>query len=668
MDHNFIMAAKRTRPYILLIAAAVTGIFFLTPGGRSLDRFTYDSWFGLRGHQQLSDDIIFVAIDEISFQETGLRWPWPRDLHAKALQNIYAAGAKVVAIDILFPEPSDQQADQIFAQTLGNSGTTILAADVNTSEDNRFVVENNIRPLDIFITPHSRIGHVRTPTDPDGFVRRSDLELRELRSLGFEAARAFTDDACCELLPDAELPLIDYSGGPETVRTISYYQVLEPDQYLPPDLLKDKLVVLGVNTTSSAMPEERRPDHFPTPFTRWGEGYSPGSMVHANVAAALLGRGFIREIPLMLVWLAGFLIALIYGAVTMRAEFKTSAIVAAVTGFILLIVSYQLFIAQIYVSPAALAVPLLAVYVFSPYYRYLAEQKQRAYIRKAFSSYVNPEIVRQLEENPEGVRLGGKQVDATALFLDIAGFTDLSERHDPETIITFINELFSSLIDIAMEEGGTVERFLGDAIMVIWGAPTEQHDHADRACRTAIKMAREIKRISESEAETLGTRVGVRIGINSGSMTAGNIGADKRFNYTVLGDCVNLAARLENLNKVYGTTIMIGDATAQMLKSKFELRRLDTVTVKGRKTPEEIYELLSEANQLSPDMQQLTKAYALGLEFYRERNWQTAAGYFSDGLKLQTDGPCKTMLERCESFQSEEPPSGWDGVFDITSK
>ena len=169
------MAAARTRPYMLLVAAAVTALFCLTPMGRALDRLAYDGWFGLRGHQPLTTDIVFVSIDETSFQEIGLRWPWPRALHAQLLENIYEAGAKVVAIDILFPEPSEADSDQALAQVLNKYGTTILAADVSTSEDNRFVVENNILPLDIFMSPLTRLGHVRTPTDPDGFVRRADL-------------------------------------------------------------------------------------------------------------------------------------------------------------------------------------------------------------------------------------------------------------------------------------------------------------------------------------------------------------------------------------------------------------------------------------------------------------------------------------------------------------
>jgi adenylate cyclase len=663
------MAAARTRPYLLVVAAAVAAAFCLTPWGQTLDRLAYDSYFGIRGHQQLSDDIVFVAIDETSFEEVGLRWPWPRALHAQLLENIYAAGAKVVAIDILLPEASATESDAALAEVLRKYGTTILAADVSRSENNQFVVENNIQPLDIFLTPNTRVGHVRTPTDPDGFVRRADLELRDLRSLGYEATLAYTDGDCCQGLPADDLPLINFSGGPETVRTVSYYQALDPDKYLPADIFRNKLVILGVNTTSSAMPEERRPDHFPTPFTRWGEGYSPGSMVHANVAAALLGRGFMEASPLLLTCLAGLLLAIIYGLVTFNLSLITSTWIASGLTLAVFIGAYSAFTQQFYISPVALLLPLLAVYIFSPYYRYLAEAKQRAFIRDAFSTYVNPSIVAQLEQDPDSVKLGGKQVDGTALFLDIAGFASLTEKHSPEMVVDFINQFLSALIDIAMDKGGTVERFLGDAVMVIWGAPVEQEDHAQRACQAGVAMALEIARISAAESERIGAPVHARVGINSGSMTAGNIGANRRFNYTVLGDSVNLAARLEGINKIYQSTVIIGAATAAQLGDNFVLRYLDTVTVKGREQAEKIYELLGLNGEVPPEKLQAAEAYAEGMTAYQKRNWQKASDSFTKGLEADpADGPCAVLKARCTVFADNEPTADWNGVFDISVK
>jgi adenylate cyclase len=658
------------RPYLLLIAAALAAGFCLTPWGRVLDYATYDTFFKLRGPQPIQEDIVFVAIDETSFQEIGLQWPWPRALHARLLENVFRAGAKVVVIDILFSEPSTPEDDSAFAAALNTYGTTILAADINRSEDNRFVVENNIRPLDSFLTPLTRVGHIRTPSDPDGFVRRTDLVLRDLKSLGYMAALAYTDGNCCQELPDEELPLINFSGGPDTVNTISYYQALEPARYLPPDFLQGKLVIVGVNTTSSAMPDERRPDHFPTPYTRWGTGYTPGSLVHANVAANLLTNHFLKSVSITTAAGCGFLLAAAFGFLTINLSFRTSTTIAVITTAIISLTSFWLFTQHLtYLSPMVLLAPLLAAYLVSPYYRYLVEARQRAFIRKAFSTYVNPAIVDQLEKDPDSVKLGGKQVEGTALFVDIAGFTSLTERNDPQTVVTFINEFLSALIDIAMESGGTVERFLGDAIMVIWGAPTKQDNHAQLACRAAIAMMLEIERISATESERLGTRIHARFGINSGRMTAGNIGANRRFNYTVLGDCVNLSARLEGLNKIYQSTVIIGAATAAQLDAGFVLRYLDTVTVRGRKHPENVFELLGMEGKIAQAKLRAVDAYATGIALYQQRKWMSARDCFAAGLEIDiNDGPCAALKARCEDFFKNEPAADWDGVFEVRLK
>jgi len=658
------------RPYLLLVAAGIAAGLCLTPWGQSLDHVAYDTWFKLRGAEPVRDDIVFVAIDETSFQEIGQQWPWPRSVHAETLESIYQAGAKVVAFDILFPEPSDPAADAAFAEVLSRVGTTVLATDINVSSDNRFAVETIVEPWAGFQTPRVKLGHISTPSDSDGFVRRVEPQLRGFRSLGFEAALALTDGNCCIDLPEDTKPLLNFSGDTRSVTTYSYYQARDAARYLPDDALRDKLVIVGVSTMGNAMADERRPDHFPTPFTRWGGAYAPGSLVHANTAANLLNGSFINAASLPLTALVGFLIAAIFGFATFKLSFGLSSTIMGAASLSLLIASYFMFGTLLfYISPVALLLPMIAAYLFSPYYRYLQEARQRAYIRDTFSSYVNPEIVRQLEEDPAKARLGGKQIVGTALFLDIAGFTDLSERHSPEVVVSFINEFLSALIEIAMQHGGTVERFLGDAIMVIWGAPTDDADHAAHACAAAVDMANEIARIADLESQRLGAPVHARIGINSGSMTAGNIGGTKRFNYTVLGDSVNLAARLEGLNKVYKTTTIIGSETAAAISNAFVLRPLDKVTVKGRQQAEQIFELLGRSGSLAEQLQAAANAYALGLKHYQDGNWQSARDAFAMGLERRPDdGPCQTMLERCDDFLSSPPPETWSGVYDITSK
>jgi adenylate cyclase len=245
----------------------------------------------------------------------------------------------------------------------------------------------------------------------------------------------------------------------------------------------------------------------------------------------------------------------------------------------------------------------------------------------------------------------------------------LSEKHPPETIINFINEFLSELIEIAMDKDGTVERFLGDAVMVIWGAPVEQANHAALACEAAVRMREAIDRVADTESERLGARVHARIGVNSGSMTAGNVGANKRFNYTVLGDCVNLAARLEGLNKVYQTTLLIGSATAAEIDDAFVVREIDTVTVKGRQQPETVFEILGMANEVPDTKLEAASAYAKGREAYRRRDWEKATQHFAAGLEADaSDGPCAAMLSRCNRYRANPPPEDWTGVYNVDTK
>ncbi|NNM00279.1 MAG: adenylate/guanylate cyclase domain-containing protein, partial [Gammaproteobacteria bacterium] len=239
----------------------------------------------------------------------------------------------------------------------------------------------------------------------------------------------------------------------------------------------------------------------------------------------------------------------------------------------------------------------------------------------------------------------------------------------PEAMVDFINEFLSAMIDIAMEEGGTVERFLGDAVMVIWGAPTAQPDHAERACRAALTMAERIRTISRQEAARMGVPISVRIGINSGSMIAGNIGANRRFNYTVLGDCVNLAARLEGVNKLYGTTILVGSATEAALDKDIERRFIDTVRVKGRGEPEQIYELLGRRGTVPGMRREAAERYGKAWKLYRAQRWDEAAALFDRCAEIDSDDDAaRAMAQRCRRFEKQPPGDDWDGVFDIETK
>jgi adenylate cyclase len=460
---------------------------------------------------------------------------------------------------------------------------------------------------------------------------------------------------------------IDFAGTPPMVQTVSYYQALDPQRYLPAGTFLDKLVIIGVNTASSVMPGSRTPDHYPTPFTRWGGGYMPGSFIHANIVANLLYGAPIAFTPRPVMALVGLLLAAVYWRFTTTRDLPLRSAVLAILLFLLGTAAFLAF-AQLhrYVSPLGLLLPMLTIYLQSPYYDYLQASRQRAFIRGALSSYVSPQVVALIDRDPDVLRLGGTRVEGSVLFLDIAGFTTLTERHSPELIVQFINEYLSELVDIAMNAGGTVERFLGDAVMVVWGAPLAQADHARRACDAALTMVDRIRAMSAAAEQRLGAPVSARIGVNSGTMIAGNIGGNRRFNYTVMGDAVNLAARLEAANKSYRTTILIGDATRELIGEDYLCRLVDRVRVKGRAQVSALWELVGRAQAVDSDLRYALATYAVALDQYRAGNFAEAIEGFARVADLRPDdGPAAALRSRCERLLRHPPAERWDGVVDL---
>jgi adenylate cyclase len=300
---------------------------------------------------------------------------------------------------------------------------------------------------------------------------------------------------------------------------------------------------------------------------------------------------------------------------------------------------------------------------------YLTEGRQRRQIRAAFDKYMAPEVVDEIMRNPEAIRLGGDKKELSVLFSDVAGFTSLSEQLEPETLVELLNQYLSAMTDIILRHRGNVNKYLGDGIMAIFGAPRGEPDHASLACFAALDSQAELARRREQWKTEGQPELSARIGINSGWLVVGNMGSPTRLEYTVMGDAVNLASRLEGANKFYDTLILLGPRTYELAAPNIEAREIDRLRVKGKKEPVVVYELLARKGGLSPEQRRVTDIYMEGLQAYKRRDFKMAAAQFEAALALDPgDGPSRVYLARAKEYLVAPPPADWDGVYELKSK
>ncbi len=466
-------------------------------------------------------------------------------------------------------------------------------------------------------------------------------------------------------LGDRELPvdrfgrqLIDYLGPPGRFPYYSAAKVLNGE--VPDSALKDKVVLVGATAVGIY-------DLRVTPFS----GNCPGVEIQATFIDNILRRHFLQTsrlepIPTLLTLLG---LGLCLGLVLPLLSAAWSSVFALFLAGGYTTVNYLLF--SRWGWQLELFCPLLAIAGITmslTVQRFLAEERQRVYLKKAFQSYVAPDVVDEILKHPQLLRLGGERRELTILFSDIRGFTSLSETMEPEVLVGLLHEFLNPMSEIIVTHGGTIDKYIGDAIMALFGAPLSRPDHPVMACRTALAMMAKLKALNE-EWESVGRPVmRIGLGLNSGDVAVGNMGSDRLFNYTAIGDNVNLASRLEGLNKFYGTSILISSSTAQALDGQFVLQEVDLVQVKGKAQALTIFELLGEGAP-EPDVAAFLEVYNQGLTFFRERRWRESAGAFTEALNLRPqDTPSKNYLELSEKFCLSPPSPEWTPVRVMDSK
>ena len=613
--------------------------------------------------------IVVVAIDELSVAELALPLPWPRSLHAALIDSLVRAGADTIVFDLLFDLPGATEQDAVFVEAVRSAGNVILVAQREDVRDRGYSGAQWLDPFPDLLRVASGVGVGRVELDPDGVVRRTAPSVAGRASLALAAALAQPD---FEPTHDLETPLLIRFNGPPRrgIQTVSYYQALEPDSFLPPDVFNDKIVFIVFVGFSLAAPPagQAAVDHVATPV----HPRMSGVEIQATLLDTLV-RGRAVTDPLggggpQIVFCA------VLGGLAGLALFRVGPL-AGLTGTlglwgVLLVVGYQglaVFGLRTPVLSPALAVA--GLYATTAACRFAVGQRERRFLKRAFQHYISPAVVEQILADPARLKLGGEEYEATILFTDLADFTSIAERLTPRDLRALLTDYFGEMTDILHGEGATVDKFIGDAIMAFFGCPIREAGHAERACRAAVGMRDRLAWLNRRRLSDGLPELRMRVGINSGRVVAGNIGTDKIFNYTVMGDAVNMASRLEGMNKEYGTSIIIGDATYALARHQLEVRELDVVRAKGKAQQTVIRELATLQGRLSPERRELFQTFGAGLALYRDRQWSEARAVFQRALDIDaTDGPSACFIRRCDIHTDSPPPLDWDCVHAMETK
>ena len=571
-----------------------------------------------------------------------------------------------------------------------------------TSPMTRYPSGENILPLRV---PHSfgvepnllsfseqakSFGHFNIITDLDGVIRFTPLlmeyEGSYYASLAFEMARAFLNPPLPPIIHAfgegrfGSIETIDLGGtripcdnsgqlfinyyGPG--RSFTHYSLSDVILgRIDLERFKDKIVLLGFTSNIHQ-------DVHSTPFQ--ADSF-PGVEINATIIENIIRREFLVRPEWGILLEAATILGLgiLLASIRYRKQPLFAMLVAALGIVLVWLVAYLMFRSgKIWLNVTYPILFIVLDYLMITSYNYFTEERQKRGIRNAFQYYVSPRVVSHMLEDVNGLSLGGERKILSAFFSDIRGFTKISENLSPEELVEFLNEYLSEMTQIVLKYEGTVDKYMGDAIMAFYGAPVDQPDHAVIACKTAVDMMIRLKELQVGwEARGL-PRIDIGIGINSGEMSVGNMGSRERFDYTIMGDNVNLASRLESLNKFYGSNIIISEFThntcAECREDAWTVRELDTVRVKGKEQPVRIYELFGYGS-FYVRKKPLIDSFHIGLDAYKARDWTQALALFQESLILDPDDkPSAIYAERCAEYLKSPPPEDWDGVFVMTTK
>jgi len=698
---------------------------------------TFDLFQVLRPREQTARPVVIVDIDEASLKEIG-QWPWPRTIVADLVTRLTALGAVAIGFDAVFPEP-DRTSPNLLASTLRDlddatrerlrglpSNDEVLAGALRKSrvvlgesvsdrpaagpaieasgygvvtakgapDARSFLVfyPTLVRNLPILEQAAAGRGIFTQVEEHDGIVRRAPVIMN--------AQNAFVPSLSLEMLrvaTNSNSPLIrSDSNGIQSVnasrfrlptdehgRLWVHFNHTDPHRYVsakdvlqgsvPPERVRGKLILIGTSAIGLS-------DNKTTPL----DPVVPGVEIHAQIIESILTNALLSAPS----WAIGaeVIAAVVFGlAIIIAAPLLPAAVVIAVGATLILgLIGLSWFFFAEHNLLLDFTYPLIStwlIYLVLTFVNYLREQRERQQIRSAFGFYLSPPLVEQLAKSPEKLVLGGEERRMTILFSDVRGFTTISEHYkdDPQGLTHLMNRFLTPLTNAIIERKGTIDKYIGDAIMAFWNAPLDDKEHEANACDAALEMqARaealnvELKREADSNGGVyMPLRIG--IGLNSGPCVVGNMGSDFRFNYSVLGDTVNLASRLESRTKDYRLPLVIGARTAEGAKAKFATMEIDLIQVKGKKQPETVFTVLGRAEiEEDPRCRDLRALNGQMLARYRKQQWGEALELIDRCRKLadgfDAAGLYDMYAERIEAFRAAPPAPDWNGVYEAETK
>lgn len=667
---------------------------------------------------------MIVAVDEASIEKVG-RWPWSRAVMARLLDRIHAAEPSAIGFDVVQSEASrsssiralleetdtetraaiervlsgDLSEDDALVKAVRGAGNAVLGYFFDfegkepSEQSPRLGTYNLVRDrsagkgqrrvpgarrvvanLPALAAAAADVGYFNVfPSRGDGALRKVPMAIRygaemtlplslamlrvasgetatiELADFGVRSVRLGSTDI--PVSEDGQM-LLNYRGPGRTFPHVSAKDVLAGTA--PREQLRRKLVLVGVTAIGAG-------DIRVTPFD---EVY-PGVELHATAMDNILRRDFLWQPKLIVVFEVGVILAFCgaLGVLLGRARGVAGIAVAAALLAAYLIGSQWLFIHR--GLPLSLIYPLLAIsltYTGISVQHYVVEERERRKTRRALELYLSPSMARLVSEQPERLKLGGERREMTVLFSDVRQFTALSEGLEPEALVDLLNVYLGEMTAAVFAHEGMLDKYVGDAVMAVWGAPLPQADHATRACAAGLEMHERLARLNREARERGWPVMQMGVGLNSGPMIFGNMGSAHHLSLTVMGDNVNLGSRLEGLTKTYGAGVIASEATVRAAGDTIVAREIDLVRVKGKQVAVRIFDVLGLAAE-EPRWARLRDRFAEGLAAYRARRWQ-AAGTIFRALhdEWPDDGPAALYVERCREMESSPPPAEWDGV------
>ncbi|MGB0454932.1 MAG: CHASE2 domain-containing protein [Bacteriovoracaceae bacterium] len=676
---------------------------------RTLDRKAYD------------DRIVLAAIDDESLKPENIgRWPWDRSVWGQILKKVKHFGGKIIAFDVFFSEPQkfcDQDFDSVFAEAITDfqskpGNYIILPFKVDDYNDDAFAelpenlynfimdsqlpqgsdllstyISKTAYPIQKLLDREPGMGHIQAQEDPDGIFRHyhivANSETLYFPSFGLLTYMLYADERPQITMNQkgqwvvetkgGKLPLnfrgeskIKWFGNAENFPTVSLWDIYNADVDDPKfhSTLKDKIIFIG--STAYGAHDFRH-----TPM----DSQMPGIYFHMNMTHMLLEGDFYRpeEDSTFMSWtlLAG-------GSLIMILLMLLNNPLIDIVGMILLtggmyVADTYFLIPQGYQNKLFFCIfSVVSIYSWSTFLHFYLTSKEKKRIKGTFSSFVSPAVVDEMLANPDLVKVGGEKKNITVFFSDVRDFTSISEKLSPEELATCLNQYMGVMTDIIFETYGTLDKYIGDAIVAFWGAPLKVENHAYQAVKAAIKMIEVLPGINDKFREQGFPEFKHGIGLNTGDCSVGNMGSDSIFQYTALGDNMNLGARLESLCKYYGVQLNISEATLlaipEELRSEFRYRILDKVRVKGKEDAVTIYEVYHKFHDFYKD-QSAHNDYMKAFDHYLAQEFQEAVDLLTPLVQAYpNDKSCKRIKEFSENFIQNPPPADWDGVYTHTTK